>query len=52
MMVRLSESTDACIADATPRTVVIEVSKERLNDLQSVTIMDGKVSTSVPINKS
>jgi len=51
MMMRLLESSEICTADASPRTVVIEVTKDRLHNLQTVTILEGNVSTQVPINE-
>lgn len=51
MKIQLIDSTEMCTADATPRTVVIEVDKESSGELQTVTILEGNVSTQVPINE-
>lgn len=47
--VSLSEPNGACTADATPRTFVIQMDKEKAKHIDSVFIVQSGVETSVPI---
>jgi hypothetical protein len=47
--VPLSEPNGACTSDATPRTFVIQIDKEKSKDIESVVIVQNGVETSVPL---
>jgi hypothetical protein len=47
--VPLSEPNGACTSDATPRTFVIQIDKEKSKDIESVVIVQSGVETSVPL---
>ncbi|WP_282019419.1 hypothetical protein [Planomicrobium okeanokoites] len=48
MQVPLIEPDQPCTADATPRTFVIEVNKEKSSGLENLVIVQSGISTTVP----
>jgi hypothetical protein len=48
MIIPLSEPDGACTSDATPRTFVIQIDKEKSKDIESVVVVQSGVETSVP----
>ncbi len=52
MTVQLLEHNVPCTMDETPRAIIIEVSKESSKDLQTVTIEESNIKTSIPIEES
>lgn len=48
MQVPLIEPDRACTADATPRTFVIEIDKEKSSELEDLVIVQSGISTTVP----
>lgn len=48
MQVPVIEPDQACTADATPRTFVIEVDKEKSSELENLVIVQSGISTTVP----
>lgn len=48
MQVPLIEPDRACTADATPRTFVIEIDKEKSSELENLVIVQSGISTTVP----
>ena len=51
MNIHLSAPDRPCISIATPKTIVIEVSKESSSDLKNIVIEQDNVETMVPINE-
>ncbi|WP_372869489.1 hypothetical protein [Planomicrobium okeanokoites] len=48
MQVPLIEPDQPCTSDATPRTFVIEVNKEKSSELENLVIVQSGISTTVP----
>ncbi|RLQ90064.1 hypothetical protein [Planomicrobium sp. Y74] len=48
MQIPLTEPDCACTADATPRTFVIEVDKEKSSELENLVIVQSGIATTVP----
>lgn len=51
MTVQLLEHNVPCTMDETPRTIIIEVSKESSKDLQTVTVEESNIKTSIQIEE-
>lgn len=48
MQIPLIEPDSACTADATPRTFVIEIDKEKSSELENLVIVQSGITTTVP----